>query len=120
MSRLEDLPRRIRHDIYHYLLLSDRVRQPPSHILVEHYDFQVSILRVDKNMNKDATPILYGENKLVKVQNFYGSLLETAMANHETPFFKLRSKAKATTFNKHVAEISIKKNVSKPCFTTCM
>jgi hypothetical protein len=118
MSPLEDLPRRIRHDIYRYLLLSDRVRQPPSHILVEHYDFQVSILRVNKNINKEATPFLYGENKLVKVHNFYGSLLETAMANHETPFFKLR--AKATTFNKHVAGISIKKNVCNPHYTNCM
>jgi hypothetical protein len=99
---------------YYYLIGSPA----PSFTLVEHYDFQVSILRVNKNINKDATPILYGENKLVKVHNFYGSLLDGWMANHETPFFKLR--AKATTFSKHVAEISIKKNVCNPCCTNCM
>jgi hypothetical protein len=113
MSRLEALPQRIRHDIYRYLLLSDQVRQPPNHILVEDYNSQVSILRVNKNTNRDVTPILYGQNKLVKIQNFYGSFLETGMANHETPFFRLNSKAKTKNFKKHVAEISIKRNVIK-------
>jgi hypothetical protein len=113
MSRLEALPGRIRHEIFRYLLLSDRVRQPPNHLLVEDCDFQVAILRVIKNINKDAMPILYGENKLVKIQTFLGDFLETTMANHETPFFKLKSKAKAKAFNKHIAEITIKKNLSQ-------
>jgi hypothetical protein len=70
---------------------------------------------VNRNINQDVTPILYGENKLVEVQNFYGSFLETDMANHKTPFFKLDFKAK--NFSKHVTKINIKRDVMKKRLT---
>jgi len=66
MSRLEQLPQGIRRDIFRYLLRSDRVRQEPDHLLVEHYIFEVNILRASRGIKSDAMAVLYGENTFVK------------------------------------------------------
>jgi hypothetical protein len=106
MSRLEALPQRVLRDILRYLLLSDRVRGPPNRYLVEDYDFQVAILRTNKAIHKEATKIFYGDNKWIKLLNGYGTMIETALTNHETPYFKLKMKK----FDKHVAEVNVNPN----------
>ncbi|KAI4954019.1 hypothetical protein J4E91_001728 [Alternaria rosae] len=103
MSRLEVLPQHILRDILRYLLLSDRVRGPPNRYLVEDYDFQVTVLRTNKAINQEATNIFYGDNKWIKLHNGYGTIIETALINHETPYFKL----KIEKFDKHVAEVNV-------------
>ncbi|KAI4614511.1 hypothetical protein J4E83_007165 [Alternaria metachromatica] len=103
MSRLEVLPQHILRDILRYLLLSDRVRGPPNRYLVEDYDFQVAVLRTNKAINQEATNIFYEDNKWIKLHNGYGTMIETALINHETPYFKL----KMDEFDKHVAEVNV-------------
>ncbi|CAO2655317.1 Nn.00g103810.m01.CDS01 [Neocucurbitaria sp. VM-36] len=101
MSRLEQLPQVLRRKILGYLLISGHVRQPPNHLLVEHYVFEVNILRTNQAINGEALAVLYQENTFIKVYNDFVDA-ETAMRNHEVPFFKLKSK-----FEHHVAEVSI-------------
>ena len=103
MSRLEVLPQHILRDILRYLLLSDRVRGPPNRYLVEDYDFQVAVLRTNKAINQEATNIFHEDNKWIKLRNGYGTMIETALVNHETPYFKL----KMDEFDKHVAEVNV-------------
>tara|TARA_R110002003_G_scaffold109_12_gene9226 strand:- start:12628 stop:14235 length:1608 start_codon:yes stop_codon:yes gene_type:complete len=112
MATLQQLPRRIRLEILRYLLLADRVRQPPNHLLVEHYIFEVKALRVSALFNNDGKEILYGENRFVKVQDVFANFkmspqeeksMEDAMYNHEVPFFRTKSK-----FDYHVAEVTAK------------
>ncbi|KAI4906528.1 hypothetical protein J4E90_010421 [Alternaria incomplexa] len=107
MSRLEALPQHLLRDILRYLLLSDRVRGPPNRYLIEDYDFQVAILRTNKAINQEAANIFYQDNKWIKFRNGYGDPMETALINHETPYFKL----KTMKFENHVAEVDVKPNV---------
>ena len=102
MSRLEQLPPAVRRKILGYLLIAEHVRQPPNHLLVENYAFEVNVLRVNRAINKEATAILYQENTFIKVHNYYLEA-EKTMSNHEVPFFKLKGK-----FQHHVAEIAVK------------
>jgi hypothetical protein len=109
MSRLEALQQHVLRDILCYLLLSDRVRGPPNRYLVEDYDFQVAILRTNKAINKEATSIFHVDNKWVKLHNGYGTMIETALINHETPYFKLKMKK----FDNHVAEVHVNPNFTR-------
>ncbi|KAF2121069.1 hypothetical protein BDV96DRAFT_203189 [Lophiotrema nucula] len=113
MSTLEQLPQALRRRIFRYLLVSDSVRQPHNHLLVEHYSFEVNLLRVNKAVNKDAADILYTENVFVKLDWSWDENFK-AMYNHEVPFFKL-----SKSFDHHFAEIIIKfkigKNGGSPC-----
>lgn len=102
MSRLEQLPTAVRHRILGYLLLADKVRQPPNHLLVENYVFEVNVLRTSRAIHKEGTAILYQENKFIKVYNDFADS-EKSMDNHEIPFFKLKG-----AFKHHVTEIAIK------------
>ncbi|KAF2024807.1 hypothetical protein EK21DRAFT_117439 [Setomelanomma holmii] len=101
MSRLENLPHIVRYEILRYLLLADRVRQPPNHLLVEHYVFQVNILRVSRSMREDSTAILYGENTFVQVNNHFTDA-EKSMRNHEVPFFLAKR-----PFKHHAAQVTV-------------
>jgi hypothetical protein len=83
-----------------YLLLSQRVRQPPNHFLVEHYVFEVNILRVNRSMNLDGASVLYGGNMFVKFTSDFKDSLGS-MRNHEVPFFHLK-----TAFDQYIADIS--------------
>jgi hypothetical protein len=112
MANFQQLPRCIRLEILRYLLLADRVRQPPNHLLVKHYIFEVKALRVSALFNKDGKQILYGENRFVKVQDVFANFkmspqeeksMEDAMHNHEVPFFRPKGK-----FDNHVAEVTAK------------
>ncbi|KAF1847092.1 uncharacterized protein K460DRAFT_413897 [Cucurbitaria berberidis CBS 394.84] len=102
MSRFEQLPSAVRRRILGYLLISEHVRQSPNHLLVEHYVFEVNILRANRAINKEAKAILYEENKFVKVNNYFVDA-HNSMSNHEVPFFKLKG-----GFEHHVTEITIK------------
>jgi hypothetical protein len=100
MSRLEQLPQGVRREIFRYLLLSHRVRQPPNHLLVEHYVFEVNLLRVNRAIKRDSAAVLYGENAFVKIRSDFTDA-SVSMHNHEVPFFLLKDK-----FEHHVAEIT--------------
>ena len=102
MSHFERLPPTVRQKIFGYLLVSDLVRQPPNHLLVEHYDFQVNVLRLNRALNTEATALFRRANLFVKVHNYFGDA-EKAMYNHEIPFFKLKG-----NFDHHVTEVTIK------------
>jgi hypothetical protein len=82
MSHLEHLEQHLRRKILGYLLVSDHVRQPPDQYLVEGYKFQVSVLRVNRAINRDATAVLYTQNTFVKL---HWTMTQTydAMTNHE-------------------------------------
>lgn len=107
MSRLEALPQHLLRDILRYLLLSDRVRGPPNRYLIEDYDFQVAILCTNKAINQEAAHIFYQDNKWIKFRNGYGDPMETALINHETPYFKLTT----MKFENHVAQVDVNPNV---------
>jgi hypothetical protein len=102
MSHLELLPQRLRKEILRYLLMSERVRQSPDRLLIEHYGFQTSLLRVSRTIAADASAVLYGENTFAK-GHWYFSQASTSMLNHEVPFYQ-----SAATFNNHVVDITIK------------
>jgi hypothetical protein len=102
MSYLEQLPRGIRQEILRYLLLADRVRQLPNHLLVEHYAFQVNMLSVDRAINPEAAAVLYQENAWIKI-NWDFKEADKSMRNHEVPFFLVKDK-----FAQHVVEVAIK------------
>lgn len=57
-SRLLSLPRELRDQIYRELLLEDLVWDEPH----DRYDLQPAILRVNKQVNEEASRILYDEN----------------------------------------------------------
>ena len=78
------------------------MRQPPNHLLVEHYAFEVNILCVNFALNTEAEAVLYGGNVFVKVTTHCPDA-ETTMKNHEVPFFLAKR-----TFKHHIAEITIK------------
>lgn len=101
LSSFQQLPQHIRLDILRYLLVSERIREPPNHLLIEHYAFEVSILRVNRAINMEAMAIIYGENMFIKIKNDFVDA-EKSMLNHEVPFFKL-----GRAFKHHVAEITI-------------
>ncbi|KAH7083789.1 hypothetical protein FB567DRAFT_594305 [Paraphoma chrysanthemicola] len=112
MTTFQQLSQGIRREILRYLLLADRVRQPPNHYLVEHYVFEVNILRVNRSLNEDGKIILYRDNRFVKVNSVFANFkmspeeektMEDAMTNHEVPFFRIKD-----DFNYHVAEITTK------------
>jgi hypothetical protein len=103
MSPLERLPVFVRKEILRYLLLADRVRLPPNHLMIEHYSFEVVVLRLSRTISADATAVLYEENKFIKVDDYFCQA-EDAMLNHETPFFALKKKP----FRQHVATITWK------------
>ncbi|KAL8723599.1 MAG: hypothetical protein Q9225_000141 [Loekoesia sp. 1 TL-2023] len=64
--RFLDLPREIRDQIYRELLCSDKVYQPASEVgIARRYKYQVAILRCNKQINREATPVLYDENCLI-------------------------------------------------------
>src|SRR5690349_12942265 len=98
MSRLEQLTPAVRHRILRYLLVSENVRQPPNHLLVENYVFEVNVLRTNRATDKEDTAILYQENTFIKMYNDFVDA-EKSMDNHEIPFFKLKGK-----FEHHVTE----------------
>lgn len=104
MSALEQLPQVLRRRIFRYLLVSDFVRQPHNHLLVEHYKFEVNLLRVNKTINRDAADILFTENVFIKLDWAWVDSCKS-MQNHEVPFFKLRT---SRGFNQHFTEITIK------------
>jgi hypothetical protein len=103
MSRLELLPQVARKEIWRYLLLCSRVREPPNRFLAEHYAFQVNVLRLNRAIKADSSAILHGENTFVKVTWFFVQAYES-MINYELAFFKL---AKDVMFNLQIAEIKI-------------
>jgi hypothetical protein len=102
MVSLDQLPQAALRRILKYLLVAEHVRQPPNHLLVENYAFQVNVLRVNKAINKEGTVVLYMENAFIKVQSDFIDA-EKSMHNHEVPFFKLKRK-----FEHHVADVTIK------------
>ncbi|KAH7371009.1 hypothetical protein BKA66DRAFT_573187 [Pyrenochaeta sp. MPI-SDFR-AT-0127] len=104
MSRFEQLWPELRQQILGYLLISENVRQPPNHLLVEHYMFETNTLRLNHAINKEAAAVLYQKNTFIKVHNYF-SIAEKSMLNHEVPFFKLKGK-----FEHHVADITIGSN----------
>lgn len=105
MARLDELPEALRRKIFRHLLTADQVRQPPNHFMIEHYNFEVSLMRVNRLIKADAEAILYGENKFVKLSWHFGQCHE-AMDNHEVPFFR----KKVENFNHHFAEITVTTN----------
>jgi hypothetical protein len=52
-------------EILRYLLLSDRVRQPPDHFLIDHYAFEMSVLCVNCAFNAEAKAVLFGEKQVL-------------------------------------------------------
>jgi hypothetical protein len=113
MARLVELTQHLRKRIFRYLLVSDRVRQPHNHLLIEHYAFEVNLLRVSTVIKKDAEAILYGENKFVKLTWFWGQAYQI-MQNHEVPFFHMRKKRAAHRFDHHVAEVTVRSQSWRP------
>lgn len=107
MSQLETFPDRVIREILRNLLLSRRVVQPPNHLFVEHYDFDVDIRLVSKTIKDHADAVLYGENQFVKVIcNFKD--IQRAMYNHEVPFFNLpNTRARRGAFAYHAAEVTV-------------
>ncbi|KAF2126602.1 hypothetical protein P153DRAFT_433722 [Dothidotthia symphoricarpi CBS 119687] len=101
MSRFERLPQAIRRKILGHLLITERVRQLPNKSLVEDYAFELSVLRLNNAINKDAMNVLYVHNGFVKV-NWFFDQAQTALTNHEVPFFKL-----GNSCVHHIAEITI-------------
>ncbi|KAL8935133.1 MAG: hypothetical protein Q9216_005571 [Gyalolechia sp. 2 TL-2023] len=61
-----NLPPELRHQIYRELLCSSKVYQLASGDgIVRRYEYQVAILRCNRQINEEATPILYRENCLI-------------------------------------------------------
>ncbi|OAL53532.1 hypothetical protein IQ07DRAFT_640588 [Pyrenochaeta sp. DS3sAY3a] len=88
MSQLEMAPQPVIREILRNLLLAPRVVQPPNHLFIEHYDFEVDVRLVSTTIKRHADAVLYGENQFVKlICNFKD--IKRAMYNHEVPFFNL-------------------------------
>ncbi|KAI4139299.1 MAG: hypothetical protein L6R39_006367 [Caloplaca ligustica] len=69
-SRFFDLPREIRDQIYRELLCSRKVYRPASDSGIgRRYNYQIALLRCNKQIHEEATPVLYQENCFI-----YGSL----------------------------------------------
>jgi hypothetical protein len=103
MARFDLLPQRLRREIFRHLLLSDRVRLPPNELMIEHYDFQVALLRVNSAFQADAAAVFYGENAFVRLHWTMKQGAEPFL-NHEVPFFKLKQGA---ILHHHIADIWI-------------
>lgn len=56
---------------------------------MEHYNFEINILRVNRNISKETTKVFYQGNCLIKVNNHFVDA-EKSMYNHEIPFFKVK------------------------------
>ena len=57
------LPREIRDHIYRELLCSDKIYKPATDAgIARRYEYQVAILQCNRQINNEATPVLYNEN----------------------------------------------------------
>lgn len=92
--RFLDLPPELRQQIYRELLCSNRVYKPASRDgIVRRYNYQIAILRCNKQINAEATPILYKDNCLL--------------------FFELDWRCKDEILRRHVQNLSKDRLMSK-------
>jgi len=82
LSPFEKLPVELRRKIYDDLLKANLVRQPPDHFLVCNYHFQTAILRVNKQIHREAHVTLYRDNRFIVASCNWESIYKV-MANHE-------------------------------------
>lgn len=71
--RFLDLPGEIRHQIYRELLCSEKVHRPvSSSSIARRYAYQVSLLRCNKQIREEASPVLYQDNCFITISlNWY-------------------------------------------------
>lgn len=103
--RFLDLPAELRQQIYRELLCSNHVYKPASRDgLARRYEYQIAILRCNKKINAEATPILYRNNCLLFFELDW-------RCDDEILRSRVQNLSKGQLMNDHAA-VTLRKNAS--------